>query len=217
MSVASMIGHELRQVSLCSAAQAVLSTLSTGATRRASPGRSVQNGRPAPGRRRRTPRRCGRLASLAGDGQVARRRRGTPTRVRGHWQGQPSCQWRGRAGRRQPQCTATVPAGRGRCQPGWPRAAARTFFFGRRLIKGPAGPMAARFMPPRKRLAHVPWNGASSASPRPTQPESDSEPAPGPGKASQPGVAAAFNSPLIQERAARGPRARDADGSHWRH
>ena len=140
-----MIGHELRQVSLYSAAQAVLSTRSTGATRRASPGRSVQKGRLAPRRRHgRTPRRCGRLASSAGDRQVARRRRGTPTRVCGHWQGQPSCRWRGRAaGRRQP----ALPAGRlgGRSlagrQPQWVASSGGpSVFLDSALLRGRLGP-----------------------------------------------------------------------------
>jgi hypothetical protein len=152
-----MIGHELRQVSLYSAAQAVLPTLSTGATRRASPGPLVQKGCLAPRRRHaRTPRRCGRLpvatGSSAGDGQVARRRRGP----------QFGLGVTGRANQAAGGAAAPLGGASLHCQRGdsehrrslrlpasvggLERRPGR--FFGRPPVKGPAGPMAARLLRP---------------------------------------------------------------------
>jgi hypothetical protein len=151
-----MIGHELRQASLNSAAQAVLSTLSTQwrhSPRFSRPlGLSVQQGpgrRLARPRRRRTPRRCGRLASSAGDSQVARRRFGVTGRANQAAGGAAAL---GGAAAASLHCQR----GEGAASLGGLERRPGRFFWGQRPFKGPAGPMAARFMRPRRRLAHVP-------------------------------------------------------------
>jgi hypothetical protein len=54
---------------------------------------------------------------------------------------------------RAPACAASG----ARVLPAWVASSGGPgVFFGQRPVKGPAGPMAARFMRPRKRLAHVP-------------------------------------------------------------
>jgi hypothetical protein len=138
-----MIGHELRQVSLCSAAQAVLSTLST--QWRHSPRFSRPLGATgAPGAARGG---VGRQASSAGDGQVVRRRRGDPNSGLGSLAGPTKLP----VARPRWAAPASVGGASLHCQrggrgegaaslSGWPRAAARGFFLGSALLRGRPGP-----------------------------------------------------------------------------
>jgi hypothetical protein len=158
-----MIGHELRQVSLCSAAQAVLSTLST--QWRHSPRFSRPLGATGPGGgawRRGGVGRQGAAAAWPARREIGRWRvggggpqlgfgvTGRANQAAGGAAALP-VPVGGRAGRRAPACTQA--ASGARALP----------FNGQRPAKGPAGPMEARFMRPRKRLAHVPtarWHQA---------------------------------------------------------